>query len=79
MYYDPLRCPQAKELVDPSLVKEIFHQIPEICSIHEHFLKQLTQRVEHWDAERKIGDIFVNTVSLGEIVRPAKVWNGGLD
>ncbi len=62
VYYDPLRRPQATALVDPALVKEIFHQIPEICSVHEHFLKQLTQRVEHWDADRKIGDIFVNTV-----------------
>ena len=63
VYYDPLRRPQATALVDPALVKEIFHQIPEICSVHEHFLKQLTQRVEQWDAEKKIGDIFVNTVS----------------
>lgn len=63
MYYDPLRGPQAGALVDPALVKEIFHQIPEICSVHEQFLQQLSERVEHWDAERKIGDIFVNTVS----------------
>jgi len=62
VYYEPLRRPQAAALVNSSLVGEIFYQIPEICSIHERFLQQLTVRVRHWDAEKKIGDVFVNTV-----------------
>lgn len=45
-------------------MKDIFYLIPEICSLHEHFLQQLTERVKHWDdADRKIGDVFVDTVS----------------
>ena len=62
VYYEPLKRPQAAALVEPSLVEDIFYQIPEICSLHEHFLHQLNERVEHWDTQRKIGDIFVNTV-----------------
>lgn len=62
MYYEPLKRPQAAALVDSNLVREIFYQIPEICSIHERFLQQLTVRVKHWDSEKKIGDVFVNTV-----------------
>lgn len=64
MYYEPLRRPQAAALVDSTLVREIFYQIPEICSIHERLLQQLTVRVNRWDSERKIGDIFVNTVRM---------------
>lgn len=62
VYYEPLKRPQAVALAEPSLVKDIFFQIPEICSLHERFLQQLTERVEHWDAEKKVGDILVNTV-----------------
>ncbi len=64
MYYEPLKRPQAAALVDSSLVGEIFYQIPEICSIHERFLQQLSVRVKHWDSEKKIGDIFVGTVCV---------------
>lgn len=63
MYYEPLKRPQASALVEPGLVRDIFYQIPEICSLHQRFLQQLTERVEQWDSERKIGDIFINTVS----------------
>lgn len=63
MYHEPLKRQQATALVEPSLVKDIFYQIPEICSVHECFLEQLVERVDHWDADRKIGDILVNTVS----------------
>ena len=68
VYYEPLKRPQAAALVDSSLVGEIFYQIPEICSIHERFLQQLTVRVRHWDPEKKIGDVFVNTVCRDVVV-----------
>lgn len=64
VYYEPLKRPGVT-LVEPYLVKDIFYQIPELCSLHELFLHQLSGRVQHWDAEGKIGDIFVNTVSMG--------------
>ncbi len=64
VYLEPLRRPQVAGLTDPNLVRDIFYQIPEICSLHERFLAQVTQRVEYWHPLQKIGDIFVNTVSL---------------
>lgn len=61
---EPLKRTQAAGIADPSLVKDIFYQIPEIHNLHERFLYRLRDRVEHWDVNQKIGDIFVNTVSL---------------
>jgi len=63
VYFEPLKRPQAAGLADPSLVKDIFYLIPEIYSLHERFLQQVAQRVEHWHPLQRIGDIFVNTVS----------------
>ena len=51
-------------LADPSLVHDIFYQIPEICSLHEKFLQHVSARVDKWSTEQKIGDVFVNTVSI---------------
>ena len=64
VYYEPLKRPHATTLVDSNLVREIFYQIPEICSIHERLLQQLTVRINCWDSQTKIGDIFVNTVCI---------------
>ena len=63
VYLEPLKRSQAAGIADPSLVKDIFYQIPEIHNLHERFLYRLRDRVEHWDVNQKIGDIFVNTVS----------------
>ena len=63
VYFEPLKRPQAAGLADPSLVKDIFYLIPEIYSLHEKFLQQVIQRVEHWHPLQRIGDLFVNTVS----------------
>ena len=60
---EPLHRPQASALIEPSLSKDIFHQIPEICRLHEKFLDQVVARVEGWNSDSKIGDVFVNTVS----------------
>jgi hypothetical protein len=51
------------ELVDCSLVDEIFYQIPEILTHHEHFLENLRQRLINWDSKQKVGDVFVEAVS----------------
>lgn len=63
VYYEPLKRPQAFGLIDSSLVEDIFYQIPEICSLHERFLLQISQRTDHWHPLQKIGDVFVNTFS----------------
>jgi hypothetical protein len=65
VYLEPLKRPQAFGLIDSSLVGDIFYQIPEICSLHERFLLQISQRTDHWHPLQKIGDVFVNTVSGG--------------
>ena len=64
VYLDPLKRPQAFGLVDSALVEDIFFQIPELCSLHEQFLLQINQRTDRWHALQKIGDVFVNTVSI---------------
>lgn len=57
----PLR---ANNLIDRTLVDEIFYQIPEILEHHEHFLSQLQARLDNWQTgQNNIGDIFRETVS----------------
>lgn len=51
------------ELVDCTLVDEIFYQIPEILNHHEIFLENLRQRLVNWDSKQKVGDVFVEAVS----------------
>jgi hypothetical protein len=63
VYLEPLKKPQAFGMIDSSLVRDIFYQIPEICSLHERFLLQISQRTERWHPLQKIGDVFVNTFS----------------
>ena len=63
VYLEPLKKPQAFGMIDSSLVRDIFYQIPEICGLHERFLLQISQRTERWHPLQKIGDVFVNTVS----------------
>lgn len=52
------------ELVDCTLVDEIFYQIPEILNHHEIFLENLRQRLVNWDSKQKVGDVFVEAVSI---------------
>ncbi|CAI8041525.1 Rho guanine nucleotide exchange factor 17 [Geodia barretti] len=63
VYLEPLKKPQAFGMIDSSLVRDIFYQIPEICGLHERFLLQISQRTERWHPLQKIGDVFVNTFS----------------
>ena len=69
VYLEPLKKPQAFGMIDSSLVRDIFYQIPEICSLHERFLLQISQRTERWHPLQKIGDVFVNTVSWSKTFR----------
>ena len=60
----PLR---TNNLIDQTLIDEIFYQIPEILEHHEHFLAALQARLDNWDpnyqSSQNIGDIFRETVS----------------
>lgn len=59
----PLKSSESANLVDSSLVDEIFYQIPEILNHHESFLELLRLRLSAWDTKQKIGDVFVEAVS----------------
>ena len=64
MFFKPLKRPDNAHIIEPSLVDEIFFQIPEILVNHEFFLEQLTNRVNVWSDEQIIGDIFVSSVRI---------------
>lgn len=59
----PLKQPENSLLCDPSLVDEIFDQIPELLEHHEQFLEQVRHCVQTWHAQQKVGDLLVQSVS----------------
>lgn len=59
----PLKQPENSVLCDPSLVDEIFDQIPELLEHHEEFLEQISGCLQSWHAKQKVGDILVQSVS----------------
>ena len=64
MFFKPLKKPENANIIEPSLVDDIFFQIPEILANHEFFLQQLSNRVDNWHDNQIIGDIFVSSVSM---------------
>lgn len=62
-YMQPLKQPENSLLCDPSLVDEIFDQIPELLEHHEQFLQQVRHCVQTWHAQQKVGDLLVQSVS----------------
>lgn len=58
-YLQPLKSPDAN-LLDTFLVDEIFYQVPAILSVHQEFLEQLRRRLEQWDLQQKVGDVFLD-------------------
>lgn len=62
-YMQPLKQPENSLLCDPSLVDEIFDQIPELLEHHEQFLEQVRHCVQTWHAQQKVGDLLVQSVS----------------
>ncbi|XP_072378772.1 rho guanine nucleotide exchange factor 17 isoform X1 [Diabrotica undecimpunctata] len=58
-YLEPLKSPDNVNLLDGHLVNEIFYQIPELYSHHQHFLTELQKRLEQWDIKQKVGDVFL--------------------
>ena len=61
MFYHPLKRPD-NNIIEPTLVDEIFYQIPELLDNHKLFLKDITTRIDDWSDSQIIGDIFINQV-----------------
>ncbi|XP_058243594.1 rho guanine nucleotide exchange factor 17-like isoform X2 [Hemibagrus wyckioides] len=62
-YMKPLKQPENSPLCDPSLVDEMFYQIPEILEHHELFLEQVISCVNDWHDRQTIGDLLVLSFS----------------
>ncbi|KAJ2954677.1 hypothetical protein O0L34_g2973 [Tuta absoluta] len=58
-YLQPLKSPENAGLLDAFLVDEIFYQVPGILNVHQVFLEQLRRRLETWDLQQKVGDVFL--------------------
>ncbi|XP_063160823.1 rho guanine nucleotide exchange factor 17 [Candoia aspera] len=67
-YMKPLKQPENSTLCDPSLVDEIFDQIPELLEHHEEFLEQISECVQNWHEKQKVGDILVQSFSKDILV-----------
>uniref|UniRef100_A0A8D0QCI8 Rho guanine nucleotide exchange factor 17 n=1 Tax=Sus scrofa TaxID=9823 RepID=A0A8D0QCI8_PIG len=67
-YMQPLKQPENSLLCDPSLVDEIFNQIPELLEHHEQFLEQVRHCVQTWHAQQKVGDLLVQSFSKDVLV-----------
>ncbi|KAG8522809.1 Rho guanine nucleotide exchange factor 17 [Galemys pyrenaicus] len=67
-YMQPLKQPENSMLCDPSLVDEIFDQIPELLEHHEQFLEQVRHCVQTWHAQQKVGDLLVQSFSKDVLV-----------
>lgn len=61
---NPLKAPENSGIIDANLVDEIFFMIPSILNIHERFLDELKRRFETWDPMQKVGDAFIEVVSV---------------
>ncbi|XP_026769326.3 rho guanine nucleotide exchange factor 17 isoform X1 [Pangasianodon hypophthalmus] len=62
-YMKPLKQAENSPLCDPSLVDEMFYQIPEILEHHELFLEQVISCVNDWHERQTIGDLLVLSFS----------------
>ncbi|KAG9470627.1 hypothetical protein GDO78_017188, partial [Eleutherodactylus coqui] len=62
-YMKPLKQPENCSLCDPSLVDEIFDQIPELLEHHEQFLEQVNHCVQNWPDIQTVGDMLGQSFS----------------
>ncbi|XP_021496634.2 rho guanine nucleotide exchange factor 17 isoform X1 [Meriones unguiculatus] len=67
-YMQPLKQPENSLLCDPSLVDEVFGQIPELLEHHEQFLEQVRHCVQTWHAQQKVGALLVQSFSKDVLV-----------
>ncbi|ODM89251.1 Rho guanine nucleotide exchange factor 10 [Orchesella cincta] len=61
-YKKPLECSHPA-MLSHSKISSIFHRVPEILQCHSLFRIALAECVRRWDAEEKIGDVFVASFS----------------
>ncbi|MEE6473219.1 hypothetical protein FKM82_009898, partial [Ascaphus truei] len=64
----PLKQPDNSFMCDPSLVDEIFDQIPELLEHHEQFLEQVHHCVQNWHEIHTVGDVLVESFSKDILV-----------
>ncbi|KAJ8410783.1 hypothetical protein AAFF_G00187400 [Aldrovandia affinis] len=62
-YMKPLKHPENSPLCDPSLVDEMFYQIPEILEHHEQFLEQVLGCVNDWHDQQTVGHLLIKSFS----------------
>ncbi|XP_017559634.1 rho guanine nucleotide exchange factor 17 isoform X3 [Pygocentrus nattereri] len=62
-YMKPLKQPENSPMCDPSLVDEMFYQIPEILEHHELFLEQVLTCVNNWHDRQTVGQLLVQSFS----------------
>ncbi|XP_051512449.1 rho guanine nucleotide exchange factor 17-like isoform X2 [Myxocyprinus asiaticus] len=62
-YMKPLKHPENSPLCDPSLVDEMFYQIPEIFEHHEQFLEQVVDCVNQWHDKQTVGHLLIQSFS----------------
>ncbi|KAJ8678665.1 hypothetical protein QAD02_014452, partial [Eretmocerus hayati] len=59
-YLQQLKNPENAHLVEATIVDEIFYQVPGILRHHEVFLEELSKRLETWELQQTIGDVFLD-------------------
>lgn len=66
----PLKSPESnKNLIDSTLVDEIFYSVPEILQHHENFLSALQDRLSSdWDSSQVIGNVFIEAFINQQII-----------
>ncbi|XP_053961835.1 uncharacterized protein LOC128865531 isoform X2 [Anastrepha ludens] len=67
-YLKVLKSPEHAGMIDSRTVDEIFFMVPDILEIHEKFHAELKSRWDGWDANQKVGDVFLETFSKLEVL-----------
>ncbi|KAL1493208.1 hypothetical protein ABEB36_011305 [Hypothenemus hampei] len=55
-------------IVEPSLVEEIFYQIPLLLAHHAQFLTKLYARFQHLDSQIVLGDLFLEMLATPDLI-----------
>lgn len=67
-YLNPLKSPENASLIENQTVDEIFLMVPTILHVHQQFLDELRGRLEIWEPLQRIGDAFVQVVSIIQLM-----------
>lgn len=63
-YLNPLKSQENAAIIDSQTVDEIFLMVPAILNVHQQFLDELRCRLDVWEPLQRVGDAFVQVVSL---------------